>query len=105
MAPPTTAQARRESASAADELTPLLGSMAQDPENRTNEAEVIGTGAKARDEEAERPLPMGQIFVLCMARLVDPICFFSIFPFLPAMVASMNVKEVDVGFWTGLIVR
>jgi hypothetical protein len=54
----------------------------------------------------EKPLPVGQIILLCYARLVEPIAFFSIFPFVNQMIwETGNVDEADVGFYSGLIVR
>lgn len=98
-----------------DEQTPLLGSANQDPVNQINEAAVIeengdaapahANGGTKQDDGEEKPLPMGQIFVLCLSRMVDPIVFFCIFPFIPKMVETMDVSEEDVGFYTGLIVR
>lgn len=51
-------------------------------------------------------MPKLQIFFLCFARLVDPVSFFCIFPFVNEMIYEMgNVDEADVGFYSGLIVR
>jgi hypothetical protein len=106
MAHPADSKKRRESSSAADETTPLLASASHDPVIRTNEAAVVRVAHPSGHvvEEDEKPLPMTQIFLLCIARVVDPISFFSIFPFAPAMVKNMNIDEKDVGFYTGLIV-
>lgn len=76
---------------AADEVTPLL----------TNSS----TSPTADGKEEEEPLPKLQIFFLCFARLVDPISFFCIFPFVNQMIYETgNVNEEDVGFYSGLIV-
>jgi hypothetical protein len=102
---------------AADEITPLLAGSSNSPINPANESSVLeneeerpllngqlnGNAPDANDDD--KPLPMGQIFILSLARVIDPIAFFSIFPFVPSMVESMDVAEVDVGFYTGLIVR
>jgi hypothetical protein len=93
------------SADEPDEITPLLrpseSSEATKPQqNGHADAET----ATAEDEE-EIPLPMFQIFILCIARVMDPISFFSIFPFVPSMVRDTGVLEEDVGFYTGVIVR
>jgi hypothetical protein len=110
--PPNTTNS--QGACVADERTPLLGSAAQDPANQINEAGVVGengnstsiyrNGVAKPDDDEDKPLPMGQIFVLCLSRLVDPISFFCIFPFLPKMIETMDVREEDVGFYTGIIV-
>ena len=107
---------RGRRASLADEQTPLLASTAQDPTNQINEADVIhdaegsnghvqeSNGEPGSTDDEDKPLPMGQVFVLSISRLVDPISFFCIFPFVPGMVATMDVREEDIGFYTGLIV-
>lgn len=64
-------------------------------------------GSQQQDEEEEddTPLPKMQIFLLCYARLVEPIAFFSIFPFINKMIwETGNLDEADVGFYAGLIV-
>ena len=54
----------------------------------------------------DRPLPLGQIFLLCYARIMDPIAYFSIFPFVNQMILETgDIKETDVGFYSGLIVN
>ncbi|KAI0401965.1 major facilitator superfamily transporter [Xylaria palmicola] len=51
-----------------------------------------------------RPFPRAQIFLLCYARLVEPIAFFSIFPYINQMVRDNGgVPEADMGFYSGLI--
>ncbi|KAK3291396.1 major facilitator superfamily domain-containing protein [Chaetomium fimeti] len=52
----------------------------------------------------EKPLPKGQILLLCFARMMEPIAFFSIFPFIAQMVQKNGqLPESDVGFYSGLI--
>ncbi|RFU27859.1 hypothetical protein B7463_g8468, partial [Scytalidium lignicola] len=56
------------------------------------------------EEDDDTPLPKTQIFLLCYARLVEPIAFFSIFPFINKMIwETGNLDEADVGFYAGLI--
>lgn len=56
------------------------------------------------DEDDDRPLPGWQIVVLCYARLVEPMAFFSIFPYINQMVKENgNLADADVGFYSGLI--
>ena len=64
------------SGSPSDERTPLLQPKA------------------AQDDE--KPLPRDQLFLLCLARLVEPVAFFSIFPFLNQMIfeVSFEVKRM-----------
>ncbi|KAJ5951351.1 uncharacterized protein N7479_009764 [Penicillium vulpinum] len=56
------------------------------------------------DEAQEKPLPKLQILLLCYARAVEPLAFFSIFPYISQMVQDNgNVPDSDIGFYSGLI--
>jgi MFS family permease len=53
---------------------------------------------------ADKPLPRGQIMLLCYVRMMEPIAFFSIFPFIAQMVQrNGNLPVSDVGFYSGMI--
>ncbi|KAJ6256261.1 Efflux pump azaK [Drechslerella dactyloides] len=57
-----------------------------------------------RAGENSKPLPMAQIFFLCAARLIEPIAFFSIFPYINKMCQENgSLDDADVGFYSGLI--
>ena len=92
-----------------DERTPLLAAVASAPLAEAAEAEISAEEhhpAIAEDEEEEeaKPLDMIQIFLLCYTRLVEPIAFFSIFPYITYMIEKTGgVAPEDVGFYTGLI--
>jgi len=94
----------------ASETTPLLAVSSENPvtqaDSETLEINKIGnTATAAEDQDEDKPLPVGQIMLLCYARLVEPIAFFSIFPFIQQMILEVGgVKEEDVGFYSGLIV-
>jgi hypothetical protein len=90
--------------SAAQETTPLLAASAAGPTTQANERPPWqNTSPKFDDDKA---LPKAQIFLLCYARLVEPIAFFSIFPFINQMIwETGHLREADVGFYSGLIVR
>ncbi|PSK59155.1 hypothetical protein B9Z65_3479 [Elsinoe australis] len=97
----------------ADETTPLIATDNAGPTTQSNaevvlakEPHVNETPANQQDDgdDEDMPLPMGQVIVLCYARMVEPIAFFSIFPFVQNMVYyTGSVPEADVGFYTGLI--
>jgi hypothetical protein len=56
-------------------------------------------------EDEERSLPKDQIFFLCLARMVEPLAFFCIFPFINKMIWDTGeVAKTDVGFYSGLVV-
>lgn len=103
--------ARRPSHSAVDEATPLLAASGAGPTAQGADEEPL---VKHHDQPAQhqngddddKPLPRLQIFLLCYARLVEPIAFFSIFPFINKMIwETGNLKQADVGFYSGLIVN
>lgn len=91
---------------AVDEVTPLLTAPnTAQPAQAKEEAPLAAQDAYHDDREDDTPLPKIQIFLLCYARLVEPIAFFGIFPFINKMIwETGNLKEEDVGFYTGLIV-
>ncbi|KAK4180789.1 major facilitator superfamily domain-containing protein [Triangularia setosa] len=52
----------------------------------------------------EPPFPTHQILLLCLARLLEPIAFFSIFPYINKMAQENGyLPDTDVGFYSGLI--
>ncbi|TGJ80084.1 hypothetical protein E0Z10_g8678 [Xylaria hypoxylon] len=58
----------------------------------------------ANADTPSKPLPKKQILLLCYARLIEPIAFFSIFPYVNQMVQENgNLAEEDMGFYSGLI--
>lgn len=90
--------------SAAQETTPLLTASGAGPATQTNEECLVDNASHQNIDD--KPLPKVQIFLLCYARLVEPIAFFSIFPFINQMIwETGHLKEADVGFYSGLIVR
>ncbi|KAK6511615.1 hypothetical protein TWF481_000530 [Arthrobotrys musiformis] len=48
-------------------------------------------------------LPLKQLCVLGLCRLADPICFTSVFPYLPQMIRGFGVNEDEIGIWAGAI--
>lgn len=91
-----------------DERTPLLEPISPVPTDITVEPPTYIEGALGRStgiliEDEDTPLPRFQIFLLCLTRLVEPIAFFSIFPYITYMIERIGVEKEDVGFYTGLI--
>jgi MFS family permease len=85
--------------------TPGLGD-----ENEVDETTALlkpspGTNADELDDDGdEKPLPRLQILLLCYARAMEPLAFFSIFPYVSQMVKDNgNVADSDIGFYSGLI--
>lgn len=121
----------RRSISAGDERTPLLatsnaypvaGSEEEpalldevvangDHRTKTNDTAPTAAGSDMQsdgvdDDDDDQPLPKLQVAILSYARLVEPIAFFAIFPFVNQMLEETgNLAKADVGFYSGLIVR
>ncbi|GFZ44411.1 hypothetical protein JCM24511_02133 [Saitozyma sp. JCM 24511] len=50
------------------------------------------------------PLPVGQMILLCMTRLAEPISFTILLPFVQQMIVLTGEVEVkNVGYATGLV--
>jgi MFS family permease len=107
-------------ASTANETTPLLAISEARPTAQANEELTNGytNGHLSqqrkpststippihRNEDDDAPLPKLQIFILCYCSLVEPVAYFSIFPFINQMIKETgSVEESDVGFWSGMI--
>ena len=90
-----------------DETTPLIVTSGVDPNsiNLRDEEVLSQQNNEVSNAEDDTPLPKLQIALLCYARVVEPIAYFSIFPFINEMVqVTGNLDEADVGFYTGVIV-
>lgn len=88
----------------ASETTPLLATSPVGPNADPDIAEATTTTAQPTRVPEEKPLPKTQIFLLCYARLVEPIAFFAIFPYINQMVQENgHLADADVGFYSGLI--
>ena len=47
-------------------------------------------------------LPVGQLSVLSLVRLAEPISLSSVYPYLPEMIESFGVKPSEVSQWVGI---
>lgn len=81
------------------ESTPLLRA-----DSRSSQSTLLDSTEYEATKPEDTPLPMNQIVPLCFARMVEPIAFFSIIPFVNKMIFDLGVPEEDVGFYSGLIV-
>jgi MFS family permease len=97
----------------ATEHTPLLanaGQFAHDADTETTALIGAATADRPHDDspgaipDSGKPLPKLQIFLLCYVRMMEPIAFFSIFPFIAQMILrNGDMPLSDVGFYSGLI--
>jgi len=95
-----------------DESSPLLGGSARAAAHDRCHGGSSGRGdttdAVDHNDDAgtddDRVFPTRQILLLCFARMMEPIAFFSIFPFIAQMVErNGKLPESDVGFYSGVI--
>jgi hypothetical protein len=91
------------------ETTPLLNSTVKPPSSIAEETVIHPAteshGNQIDDDDDDKPLPKVQIFLLCFARLIEPVAFFGVFPFINKMIwENGGIEESDVGFYSGLIV-
>lgn len=95
--------------SALDETTPLLAASGAGPTLQPNEEATLNSNghlpdSQEQNEDDDKPLPPFQMFLLCCARVVEPIAYFCIFPFVNQMIRDTgDIDEEDVGFYSGLI--
>ncbi|KAK1955969.1 major facilitator superfamily transporter [Colletotrichum sublineola] len=90
----------------ATETTPLLvaNDIAPSADPEVAKATSLREQDRCDDDPEDKPLPVWQIFLLCYARLVEPMAFFSIFPYINQMAQQNgNLADTDVGFYSGLI--
>ncbi|CAG8011114.1 unnamed protein product [Penicillium olsonii] len=101
VASPTTKQASVS-------IQPTSGAGLGEENNHVNETtSLLGPRPDTKDDDEsddEKPLPKLQILLLCYARAIEPLAFFSIFPYVSQMVQDNgNVPDSDIGFYSGLI--
>jgi hypothetical protein len=90
------------------EATPLLAASEAGPVLQSNEETIFQQGKSSNGSikvDDEKQLPRTQIFLLCLARMIEGLAFFGIFPFINKMIKETgDLDEADVGFYSGLIV-
>ena len=76
------------------ECTPLLAT--------SEDAPAPGPSVPIEHPE-DRPLPTGQLLLLCFARLTEPVAFFSIFVYVNEFVYETGIPRAQCGWYTGFI--
>ena len=109
-----------DSGDAANETTPLLTApeivVTEDGEDGEPSPHHANGVSKAKPttpvqpngaqpvEDEEKPMPYGQILLLCYTCLAEPVAYFAIFPIINEMLyRNGHLNEKDVGFWSGMI--
>jgi hypothetical protein len=84
---------QNDQSTAQDESSPLLARTSPN----TLESQAPSTPVKT-------PLPKAQLICLCVIRLVDPIAFSQIFPYINEMMTHLHITDDPsrVGFYSGL---
>ena len=60
----------------------------------------------SRTPPVPTPLPKAQLGALIAVRIVDPIAYQQIFPYINQLLADLRIAEPErVGFYSGLVVR
>ncbi|KAI1103486.1 MFS general substrate transporter [Jackrogersella minutella] len=98
----------KQASAQVSETTPLLAAPPVATTADSNVASAVAGEGESHHPLLSKPedksLPKTQIFLLCYARLIEPIAFFSIFPYINQMVQDNGrLDEADVGFYAGLI--
>lgn len=98
---------RRSESRRYDERAPLLSRSSDDARYDTGATShiTLHDDEEDDDDEEQTPLPKMQLFILCVMRLSEPICFTVIFPFVNEQVkaALPNVPKSEIGYYAGLI--
>ncbi|KAF9262151.1 MFS general substrate transporter [Marasmius fiardii PR-910] len=79
-----------------DESLPLLHDHRQDVEHASCPSTTAATMT---------PLPKAQLATLCLVRLVDPIAYCQIFPYINEFISYLNIADEpsQIGFYSGLV--
>lgn len=90
---------------ATKDIAPAADPMVSGSTTRQSSSAGTSTSLVSGDgDDDDRPLPKWQIFWLCFARVVEPMAFFSIFPYINQMAQENgHLADADVGFYSGLI--
>jgi hypothetical protein len=68
---------------------------------------LSGSSASSEENEApliSNPLPQGQVTLLTITRLAEPLAFTVLFPFVNSMVLKTgSIKAEEVGYYVGAI--
>ncbi|KAF9058552.1 major facilitator superfamily domain-containing protein [Rhodocollybia butyracea] len=81
------------STSTLNETTPLLNDARNDPESHESLTKEV------------TPLPMLQLLIVCFIRLMDPISFTQIFPYVNEFITFLKLADdpSQTGFYSGLV--
>ncbi|TFY82285.1 hypothetical protein EWM64_g1724 [Hericium alpestre] len=86
-----------------DAISPLLSSGTPTRYDSALESQAPPPGDTMA--KAVTPLPTAQLICLCIVRLVDPIAFTQIFPYVNEMITDLHLTDdpSKVGFYSGMV--
>ncbi|KAI0336417.1 MFS general substrate transporter [Cubamyces sp. BRFM 1775] len=95
--PASGASQREEARRFLDDYDPLGDDSALEKQN--------SAAPNARSDSRTTPIPKAQLATLCAVRLVDPIAFTQIFPYVNEMMERLHLTEdhSKIGFYSGLV--
>lgn len=94
-------------------MTPV-NNTANDTTNYDETCPLLRTTSNAHNAEAQiaekpksTPLPKAQLAALCIVRLVEPITFTQLFPYVNEFMSDLHLTDdpSKIGFYSGLVVR
>lgn len=90
-----------------DEARPLLSTTSSPTSyNSTSTQHQDEPASPSAAERKPTPLPLKQLFVLCLMRLSEPISFTVIFPFVTPMLRSnlpASIPDSQLGYYAGIV--
>ena len=95
--PASSASQREEARRFLDDYDPLGDDSALEKQN---------SAAPTARSDRTTPIPKAQLATLCAVRLVDPIAFTQIFPYVNEMMERLHLTQdhSKIGFYSGLVV-
>ena len=74
------------------------------PVEATETTPLVGDDPKGKDRPVT-PLPKLQLFIICLIRITEPMCFQVIFPFINQMLVDVGATDdpEKVGYAAGVV--
>lgn len=104
----------KDDVSGTDERAPLLGvpdtagaKALIKPSVNDNHGTVTTEGTEEgqpHEDDQDKPMPYGQIILLCFASTIEPVSYFGIFPIVSDMLMKVGGLDYEnISLWSGLI--
>lgn len=92
--------------------SPSSASPSEEHQRFLDDYDPLGDDSALENQKSARPdkvtpIPTGKLATLCAVRLVDPITFTQIFPYVNEMMEHIHVTDdhSKIGFYSGIVVR